>query len=267
MTSATLSRHTSSPASLAGQKHFAWPDGPGHVGPEAVPVSRSLPLESEKEPPTTGTCGPSSSGSFASASLQSSLASRLRARMDSAGSTEYSLTWKERATPAGRQICALRASTRRTSDSGCTGRPSPKAQEDGRTLEQYESARLRGYENRKGKTVGGPASKQDGLAIAAQMAGWASPKAKDSKAPATKSYRERGGGSKGEDLNAQVVNGLTSPGGPAPTASRGVLAPEFSRWLMGYPSAWDEAAPKSSEWQSVQRELIESAGCGDMGMQ
>mgnify|MGYP000870216340 CR=1 FL=1 len=52
------------------------------------------------------------------------------------------------------------------------GWPTPKEQEDGRTLEQYEAARQRGYEQRKGKTSGGPASKQGGLAIAAQLAPW-----------------------------------------------------------------------------------------------
>ena len=51
-----------------------------------------------------------------------------------------------------------------------SGWPTPKAQEDGRTLEQYEAARQRGYEARKGKTSGGPASAQGGLAIAAQLA-------------------------------------------------------------------------------------------------
>ena len=58
-----------------------------------------------------------------------------------------------------------------------TGWPTPKAQEDGRTLDQYEAARIRGYENRKGKTSGGPASAQGGLAIAVQLSGWPTPMA------------------------------------------------------------------------------------------
>ena len=41
----------------------------------------------------------------------------MRARTASLGSTLYSLTWKHRATPSGRQICALRASAPRTSAS------------------------------------------------------------------------------------------------------------------------------------------------------
>lgn len=94
-------------------------------GREAAHVSRSALPGSVVASPTSGICGQRCSGSSASASLQSALASRLQALMGCDGSMEYSLTWKERVTPAGRLICALRASTRRTSDSGCIGWPSP----------------------------------------------------------------------------------------------------------------------------------------------
>ena len=66
---------------------------------------------------TSGTYGPPSSISSMSAALTRSLESRLRARTHSLGSTMYRLTWKERATPSGRSICALRASVLRTSAS------------------------------------------------------------------------------------------------------------------------------------------------------
>lgn len=58
---------------------------------------------------TSGTYGPHSSISSASGNLQRSLESRLRARTASAGSILFKLTWKERVTPSGRPICALRA--------------------------------------------------------------------------------------------------------------------------------------------------------------
>jgi hypothetical protein len=70
---------------------------------------------------TSGTCGQHSTTSLRSADLTSYLASRLRQRTASLGSTLYALTWKERATPSGRLIPALRASARRISDSGCIG--------------------------------------------------------------------------------------------------------------------------------------------------
>lgn len=38
----------------------------------------------------------------------------------------------------------------------------------------------------------------------------------------------------------------------AETGNRGVLAAEFSRWLMGYPATWDATSPNFEAWQSVQ---------------
>lgn len=118
---------TSSPGSPSGLPPSEQPDGPTTLlsGPARARANRSRKPAVAKAPPTSATSGPSGSGSSASAALQSSLESRLRARLASGGSTLFSLTWKERVTPAQRQICALRASVRRTSDSACTSWPSP----------------------------------------------------------------------------------------------------------------------------------------------
>jgi hypothetical protein len=97
----------------------------GQSGRGLAPASRSASPVDAGEPPTSATSGPTGSGSSASADLQRSLASRLRVRLPSGGLTLYRLTWKERDTPSGRQICALRASALRTSGSDCIGWPSP----------------------------------------------------------------------------------------------------------------------------------------------
>jgi hypothetical protein len=88
---------------------------------------------------TNGTSGLISSDSSASAALQSSLASKLQAKMALSGSTLYKLTWKERATPAQRLICARRASALRTSDSDCIGWQTPTVEDAGRkgSLDQW----------------------------------------------------------------------------------------------------------------------------------
>jgi hypothetical protein len=74
---------------------------------------------------TSGTCGPPSSGSSASASLATSVANRLRQAMRFDGGILWRLTWKGRATPARRWIYQRQASARRTSGADCSGWPTP----------------------------------------------------------------------------------------------------------------------------------------------
>lgn len=76
---------------------------------------------------TQDTFGQLLPGSSNSANLQSSLESRLRARLSSLGSTLYTLTWKPWTTPSGPSRFRLRASVRRTSETDCSGWPTPTA--------------------------------------------------------------------------------------------------------------------------------------------
>lgn len=79
-------------------------------GPVPLPASLSARRALEAGLTTSGTYGPPSTGSSTSIALQSLLESKLRARMGWGGSILYRLTWKDRATPSGRRICARRAS-------------------------------------------------------------------------------------------------------------------------------------------------------------
>jgi len=123
---------TSSPASADGALHCASLDGQrtNPSGPDPVLANLSPRQAKEAGLLTSGTCGPRSTTSSASASLQSSLESKLQALLPLPGSTLYEMTWKERVTPLGLRICALRASARDTSDNESGGWPTPSANED-----------------------------------------------------------------------------------------------------------------------------------------
>ena len=115
----------------------------------------------------SGICGPTGSNSSSSAALQTSLENRLRARTAWAGSTLFTLTWKRRATPSGLQICALRASARRTSDSVCSlplnPWPTPNARD-------FKCGPTETYAERSGTTKGDSLSNL----VTAVCSGWRS---------------------------------------------------------------------------------------------
>jgi len=77
----------------------------------------------------------------------------------------------------------------------------------------------------------------------------------------------RGGDRKGKPLLGGLAKDLgTTSGSPGlPTAEHGGLAPEYSRWLMGYPEAWDRAAPGAEAWNFWQRRLTAGAASGATG--
>jgi len=147
-------------------------------GPEAARASLSAAQVAEAGLMMSGTSGRTGIISSASASLQSSLESRLRAKTASVGSTLYQLTWKPRATPSGRQICALRASVRRTSASDFSseqrGWPTPLVS----NVNASRTSDPQGYAERM---FNRPQAGTD-LAIHAQyLAGWQTPVVQDSK--------------------------------------------------------------------------------------
>src|SRR3972149_9054924 len=129
MTYEDTSKPTSSPESEPGPMPSASQDGPtiDRSGQAPAPASHSQQQENAAVQMTLAISGQTGSGSSESATLQSSLVSRLRAKMDLHGSIWYTLTWKVRVTPSQRSIYALRASARRISGKGFTSWPTPKA--------------------------------------------------------------------------------------------------------------------------------------------
>jgi len=204
-------------------------------------------------------------GSSGSAVLQSSLESRLRARLDSPGLTMWRLIWRRRVTQSGRRILAQRASALRTLGSGCSSWPTP-CQQDG--------------------PKGGPGQGADRLPAAAVLASWPTPSANEMATQdqerleqRRRECKERTGNGNGfgltlgavsswatpasrdwkdgacQDANVEVnallggqaaMLGPTPSGSPAETGKpvRYQLNPSFSLWLMGYPTAWARCAAR-----------------------
>ena len=232
-------RHTSSPASAPGPTPSASPAGPttGPSGPAAAPASRSASRGRVQGSTTPDTSGRRGSGSSASAALQSSLESRLKDLLAESGSTLYSLTWKEQATPAGRRYCLLRASARRTDGTGSSSSPSGWPTTTTTDWKASGSSQARTGTHNPGVS----------LTDAARSAGYLPPRRGD-KAGWPTTTREDGeskgakGTGRGEGLEV-VARGTTSSGSRAATGSSGQLNPAFSRWLMGLPPEWDACAP------------------------
>jgi hypothetical protein len=319
-TSGGLPSVISSPGLGDGRLPLILPDGPGtaQCGPGVAHANHSARPADGKGNPTNGISGQTFTCTSSRGNLQQSLENRLRARMDSPGSLEYELTWKNVAMKSGQPICALRARGRKpglvllartanwngkvilllgrpTSGKGFTGpqidgwrTPDHNTRgggyadplkalartKSGHQVNLEDQAVLAGWGTPRVTTNGGVPSPQctgKGSRLEDQIAGltgYPTPAARDYRNVNAKSYKERGGGAKGEQLPNLVVQTFTGIG-KSPTVStekRGGsrLNPAFSLWLMGFPEGWESFAPavmpSIANWQRTLSEHIAKQG-------
>lgn len=104
------------------------------------------------------------------------------------------------------------------------------------------AARLAGWPTPKAERADQDTTFQGGNPTLGKVAGWATPKARDYRSEQGPHHLDRMAASRGSDLSRQAAR----------MDGSGALAPEFSRWLMGYPEAWLVSVPSAADWRRWQ---------------
>jgi hypothetical protein len=220
------------PESVSGLTRFDSPDGLtiDLFGLEVVRANLSARQAKELGLLTSGTFGPAGTGSSHSAALQSSLESRLRARLSTIGSTLFKLTWKDWVLPSGRSLSRLRASVLRTSETALSSWPTPTV------------GNAMGSQSFEGLSATGqtPDGRKVSVSLnhVATFAGWPTPRASENVQTNLDEIAARGSSWLGQNRGATVATMAQLASWPTPRALDGENG---ARTLSG---AENEAARK-----------------------
>lgn len=255
---------TSSQASGAGPWLSDSQDGltTDECGPAVALANLSALQAKERGLLTSGTYGRIGSILYGHCDLTSSLVSKLRQRLTTGGSTLFKMTRKEKVTPSRQSVSLLRASGLRISGSDSGSWPTPQTQDmsgGGQAKRAMGDTRHGSNLNDFAMLSSWPTTTtrdhKDGsqcdnvplnalLGRVAWLASWATPACMDTLPIRSDEQLARAKSVAGcSNIRDQVPNGMPATGSPAATASGGQLNPAHSRWLMGYPTEWDDCAP------------------------
>ena len=267
MISEDLPNAISSPESEDGPTLFTWRESIQmfrESGRDPAPVSPSQPRGNKKGEPTIDISGRNGFASSGSRSLQSFLESRLQARFGTDGSIWWHQTWNPKVTQSGRRYLEHTPSAHLTSGNDCgfwhTPRVTEIVEDPKKSSQRLRDRKETTCTNLTSQAIylfpwaiprANDAEKRGNIGsdpkngLPGQVTGiWATPSArdwKDTPGMARESRNPDGSLRKRLDQLSRQI-GLISNGSGAGTEKRGRLNPAFSRWLMGYPKEWCEAA-------------------------
>jgi hypothetical protein len=190
------------------------------------------------------------------------------------------------ASPTGKREDGSKATVALPSIAKLAGWPTPVANDDNKSVKAHLAMKQRMGE-RDG--TGANRTAVTSLQVMAQLAGWPTPQANKNTKNSEDPQRMKEGGTQTCLADAAwltlapqparlTASGELQIGSTAGTTSGGQLNPAHSRWLQGFPAAWDETAPiknpkprfkkrKAAEWddcavtatRSVSRKRLPSS--------